>query len=639
MLFSRKVRLPEIVLFIVAAVVPVIVRAVRLPVPPELELYHTAPFVEDVFSFHKSWVLALCAGIIIFHGLSDYVINWPDGSVLKQKIYGLFKNPVIIMVGVYLLFVLASNIFSPYTHTVLWGVHDRREGLFVQLAYITIFLATMYYIREKADSRLILAGFLVSSLIMGGIGFSQFINRDFFHTSIAAWLVTGDFSGFLRPDFTMSYGTNFNPNTFGLVTAMLTPLLFAAAVSWPILADADEDGSRAGQNLKAGSNSGQDSKLIWINRIWRGLFLLAGGLMAAGVVGSRSVGGFIGAGTAVLAIVVTLVVRWLVNRQGVVAPRKILITGAITVAVVIGSGLVLMDYIYENLSFTIGRIAAIFVPPDMSHLPQFTFAGTEMSVEIEAAGVVYHVNFPTNTDAGADPSPEVTVNGYDGARIALLPQVQREEGTEESPARYVFTYAIPGLGDISVVHFAGSNVYQYRGIMMVIEEGTAYLWYRGPRLVDPNEPIPSWGFRGWETWGSNRGYIFARTIPLLAESWLIGSGSDTFLLQFPTHDILSNYRYFGNPYILVDKAHNLYLQTAVTTGIISALALIVLFAYYIITQFWSLIRRPSEIFWLRLGIFAAVCAFSVSSLSTDSTVSSTPMFWIIIGLGFTLRDA
>ena len=646
---KRKVKLPEIMLFIVAAIVPVIVRVVLVPISPEMAIFHPAPFVEDVFSYHKAWVLTLCAGIIIFHGISDYVINWPDSTELKQKITGLFRNPVIIMVAVYLLFVVASNIFSPYTSTAIWGVHDRREGLLVQLAYITIFLAAMNYVKEKADTRLLLVGFMISSLIMGGIGFSQFINRDFFRTSIASWLVTGGFGG-LGPRFVMSYGTNFNPNTFGLVTAMMTPVLIAAACTW------------------SGPNR------IY-NRIWRGLFLLAGALMAVGIVGSRSVGGLIGAATAITAIVVTLAVRWFMagrekgdSLNGTdnikisslkLIHRKILIVAAIVVAVIIGSGFILRDYIYENLIFTMGRIAAIFEPPNMDHIPDFTFEGNRMSVDIR--GVTYHITFPVGQDAVADPTPIVTALLQDTTQgvVPIAPhQIQPvgpPEGLtpEEFPPRHFFVYEIPGHGDITIMNFDNSNIYIYRGIRIQLEDGQIYLLYRGGQLIDPNEPIPTWGFEGWETWGSNRGYIFARTIPLLSQSWLLGSGSDTFLLQFPTHDKLSNYRYFDTPFMLVDKAHNLYLQTAVTTGIISALALIALFGYYIITTFWSLVKgsnrdsdkspdknldkRSNENFWLRLGILASVCAFSISSLSTDSTVSSTPMFWIILGMGFALN--
>jgi len=568
-------------LFIVAAVVPLIVRWAEIPIPPELIHYRPAGTARELFAYHKSWVLAFCAVAIIFQAISEQLIRWPDSAEIKQKVKTIFKYPVVIMTAVYLFFVLLSNILSPYTHTALWGFYDRREGLFIQTAYMTVFLATFFYVKEKKDTRILLAGLLVSSLIMGAIGFGQFIGRDFFTTPLAFQLVVGQHSDidYLRPDFVMSYGTSFNPNTFGLITAMLFPLLFAAAV---------------------------DSS----NRVLRILFLLAGGLMFIGIIGSRSVGGFIGAGTAIAMVAVVLAFR----RQKV--SRTALIALPVILALTAGAGLLLRGQIYEHMSFTIGRIAAIFQPP-ITNYPTFSVEGT--SVTVTDRGITYQIIFPA-----APGSPEIAGSTPVGE--------QRPGGV----TRYI--HEVPGLGNVEILREDSGDlsVYLYRGILWTVENGRLYILYFGDTLIDPSVSIPSWGFEGWETWGSNRGFIFARTIPLLPQFWFIGSGSDTFILQFPNHDVISKLQYFDDPYILVDKAHNLYLQTAVTTGWISAFALIALFGCYIVTTFLSLLRTK-ENFWLRLGILASVSAFSVSSLSTDSTVSSTPMFWIIIGMGYALN--
>ena len=587
-----KVRLPEIMLFIVAAIVPVIVRDAYVFIPPELQGIYMSEMLPEFFSYHKAWILCVCAIAIVLHGISDFLIKGADISEIKQKARPLLKDPIIIMVAIYLLFVIVSNLLSPYTHTALWGVYDRREGLFVQLAYMTIFLATLFIAKNNVSiAKFLLVGLMISSLIMGAIGFSQFINRDFWGTYLGGWIITGHWHP-AAPQFEMSYGTNFNPNTFGLVTAMLTPVLFAAALTKFSLP----------KNL---------------NQVLRVLFILAGALMAVGVVGSRSVGGLIGVSTAVVVIITTL----LVSKVKMAAPRRLALVLAVIMAVVIGTGFILRDYIEENLTFTLGRVAAIFEPPDVQ-LPDLVFEG--LTLTVTDRGITYSITFPT--DQGV---PTAT----DAAGIPIMPAIGQHP---EMPV-FQYVFAVPDFGDIIIQHEA--ELYIYRDFWLVVEDGRLHML--DPRidlLIDPNEPIPTWGFEGWETWGSNRGYIFARTIPLLPRSWLIGRGSDTFLLQFPTHDLISNYRYFQNPYILVDKAHNLYLQTAVTTGIISALALIAIFGYYILTTFWSFIRsKDDEYFWLRLGILASVSAFSISSLSTDSTVSSTPMFWIIIGIGFALN--
>ncbi|MCL2014941.1 MAG: O-antigen ligase family protein [Defluviitaleaceae bacterium] len=608
---TRKIRWAEILLFVVAAVVPIIVRRAAVDVAPELLMFHQAAQVDDFFSVNKAWLLMLCAGLLAFQALTELAIGGSDFYSIKASAKNLLRNPVIVLVAVYVFFVLISNLFSPYTQTALWGAPDRREGLFVQLAYITIFLAAMYHAKDEFSVRVFLVGLMASSLIMGAVGFSQFINMDFFATEFAGLLVMGTPTR-MNILFNMAYGTNFNPNTFGLVTAMLFPVMFAAAIAVD-------------------------------NKILRGLFVLAGVLMAIGVIASRSVGGLIGSVAAIMAIVVTLLVHWLLNREkrenqekqekqekepqtGKIGKnRTILIIVAVGVLITSGFGFMFRAQIYDDLIFTLGRIAAIFEPPNLQ-MPEFTFADNH--VTISDRGATYNVMFPIIPGP-----PEITLP--DNTVVVPL-IVETVPGAEPV---FMYTYDIPGFGTAIIQR--QFNLYLYRNIHFMLENGVLHMIHLNGELIDPNEPIPYFGFEGWETWGSNRGYIFSRTIPLIPQSLLIGQGSDTFVLLFPNHDMINKLRFFENPHMTVDKAHNLYLQTAVTTGVVSALALMGIFGFYIVTTFLSLIRhnikRERDSFWLRLGLLASVSAFSVSSLSTDSTVSSTPIFWIIIGLGFALN--
>jgi O-antigen ligase len=94
---------------------------------------------------------------------------------------------------------------------------------------------------------------------------------------------------------------------------------------------------------------------------------------------------------------------------------------------------------------------------------------------------------------------------------------------------------------------------------------------------------------------------------------------------------------FNNPYQVVDKAHNLFLQTWVTTGGISAILLFALFFHYLLTTFWGVVASKGEgafTYGLRLGLLAGISGFVMSSMATDSTIGSTGVFFVLLGMGY-----
>jgi len=173
---------------------------------------------------------------------------------------------------------------------------------------------------------------------------------------------------------------------------------------------------------------------------------------------------------------------------------------------------------------------------------------------------------------------------------------------------------------------------------MLRHEGRVHALAPNADMIDLAVPVAARGFYGNETWGSSRGHIWSRTFPLMPSTAIIGTGPDTYTLVFPQHDFLGKLSFHLQPYIPIDKAHNLYLQTWVTTGGISALALIFLFGYYLLTSFVSIVRSRMEegmfVFGLRFGLLCGIAAFCISALATDSTIGSSGVFYLLLGLGF-----
>ena len=153
--------------------------------------------------------------------------------------------------------------------------------------------------------------------------------------------------------------------------------------------------------------------------------------------------------------------------------------------------------------------------------------------------------------------------------------------------------------------------------------------------IDIDTAVESWGFKGVERLGSNRGYIWSRSIPLLKNNIFIGSGTDTFVFEFPQQDVRSKLNYLGNPYVIIDKPHNMFLQIGINTGVISLIVMLVLFILYIVQTVKRVFNdKEQSLNAIRLGIMAGIVAYLAAAMTTDSVVSVAPVFWTLLGAGF-----
>ena len=96
--------------------------------------------------------------------------------------------------------------------------------------------------------------------------------------------------------------------------------------------------------------------------------------------------------------------------------------------------------------------------------------------------------------------------------------------------------------------------------------------------------VESWGFEGKERFISGRGYIWSRTFPMLKDTIILGHGPDTYAIYFPQYDYASKRTALNSINIIVDKPHNMYLQAAANTGLLSLLALLALFLAYLFSS-------------------------------------------------------
>jgi len=169
-----------------------------------------------------------------------------------------------------------------------------------------------------------------------------------------------------------------------------------------------------------------------------------------------------------------------------------------------------------------------------------------------------------------------------------------------------------------------------------LHEGGISLIGNNSKLVNQVVKAPSIGFEGKERLGSARGYIWSRSIPMLKNSVIFGYGPDTFAVEFPQEDYIGKIRAYGTPRMIVDKPHNMYLQIALNTGILSLIAFLTICGAYITESIRLYFKNQDNSFacLTGTGIFLGICGYLAAAVFNDSTVGIASVFWILLGLGF-----
>ena len=214
---------------------------------------------------------------------------------------------------------------------------------------------------------------------------------------------------------------------------------------------------------------------------------------------------------------------------------------------------------------------------------------------------------------------------------------EHESGTY---TKTIYDYSSKDLGQIQI-SFEDEKILllKLKNISFVfgLDNDKLVLLSNKGEIIDTAKEVEHWGFKNHELFASSRGYIWSRTIPLIKKNILIGSGPDTFVFDFPQHDIVGKLKFHDSPYVIVDKPHNFYLQTIINTGLVSLLILLTLFGYYFFRTIKFLLHNKT-FFTLQLGLASGIVGYLISSLATDSVVSVAPIFWIIFGLSFAINS-
>lgn len=573
--------LKVIPLALILLILPMIVYMKNVSITGNATQYYASNTQYDFFNYYKvAWFFGftICSALFV----AFYMI------INKYK----FKlNLGFIPLFVYYVFVFLSTSYSKYHDIALNGFVDRFEGFWVITCYIVLCFIAAHFITYEKDIKILLGALIVCATLLCLLGISQFFGFDFLQTDFMKKAMLPADSRSMSDQLQFKFPTRyiyltlFNPNYVGSFCAMVLPIAIAA--------------------------------LLFTKKIHTKI--LSGalcGLLLINAIGCRSSAGYAGIFISVIILIVLLrkrILKYWIPILGLL----ICCTGL----------LIFLNYNYSNIisnglnKFLPKKQVKIYTDNENKPITNIAINKNIMTLNIGDNPVNIHFNSQDKTIGFKDASgKDVTVvkDPNDSNKLTFnspkylgLALKMNKSVFEISSINAKFYVTIDGTGSFKFLNQTG----------------------KPDEIVNPD----TFGFEGYELWASSRGYIWSRSIPLLKDTIALGHGPDTFAAYFPQNDYNGKLKYLDTPYILVDKPHNMYLQMAINTGIVSLAAFLVFILWYIIGSFRLYFKPKKDTsFYYMAGsaCVISVIGFLVAGIANDSNINISPIFWILLGVGF-----
>ena len=568
------------------AVIPLIVRVAYYE--PKLLDYLWFSEIEkltDMYMYYKNQAMMILDGVLLL----GYIY-----LIIRKKIIADFS---FLPLFIYFILVSLSAAMSIAPIQTWNGFYGMLESAYAVFGYCMICYYTFTVIRTEKQLKLILGAFAIGTLIMGAIGVSQFIGMDFYDTDFALDLIfpkeLAEYKDAMQKRVSdgVVYLSLYNQNYVGVYTCLLVPIGFVFVLSAK-------------------------------NKIQAIISTLLMALVLICLVGSESQ-------AAILALIPGL--TFLVIYFGKQYYKPMILTFLICGAMFIGLSVYQGD---KNIvSDTVDKIGAGSNWIEEKKLSDITLNDEDFTITYNGETLT----FSYYRDEGV----LLGVKAFD-ANGEELEVVRNEENsgykladTKYEELEFIFardSYSNPGY----IITSEGVGFFIYYSevnhtYLYMNTYGRATKLYSSETFYSPVFELMG-GFSG-------RDFIWAKSIPILKKTLILGSGPDTFAFMFPQYDYVDLIQ-DGWDGILITKPHSLYLQIGIQTGVLSLIMFLMFNAIYIIQSFKIFYRRTLNSWAERwgAGIFVADICFLIVSLANDSTIGVSIIYWTLLGIGFACNN-
>lgn len=577
---------PAIILSIIAAgIVPLIMRTFTYD--SKLSDYDWFPSdgtVVDIFLAYKSFAIitvGILMAIVLIYRAYDHQ-KFP----MQRLFYVLFAYGALVLI---------SGLASKWKGFAFGGSYEMFESVLVVLCYIMFAYYTYITVQNGKTVGTFLKWSGIFILILMLIGAFQGFGADFFATKPGKILYsTPSFWGNLddlviRMPKGTSYSTLYNPNYFSLYLGLVLPVAVAAFFA-----------------LKK-----KAARILSAAVIVCSVILLITDISITGVM------------CLVISGIVTLLVVLSKNKK----PFAIACT---VLAVVIVPGIIMSVAVPSIHSRVSTMLNAEPTPLTAGSLKDMETNDDNVTLDMKDGSRIA-VTFTFDASGAL----QVTATGDDGTQYACnwdgaAAQIQRENGTSIA----------------AVVPKSTEDGQQYAAIQIdgrefwfiQTDEGYRYITGLGKIVELDNDIKTANAFP--EDFFSNRGIIWNRTLPLLPKHIILGSGQNTFIMEYPQDNYIMKDLLIESETTSIDvKPHNLFLQQWVENGMVAMILYLVVVIGYLAQAAGEIrkhdIKEPLTI--ISIGVFAGILAHTVAGVANDSNVCTSPVMWTLLGLGFALN--
>ncbi len=571
--------IPVIILLIIY---PFIVRLNVLPTPKGSLEFLTHPLgssMGDFYFYEKVKVLLPIAFLLLI----IFIFK-------KNKVRTLYY----IGLGFYFIGITMSTILSPFLTIAIKGGGNRFEGYYVLLSYGIL---TLYLININLEKKRV--AYLLNSLFIGGIlvsiaGVTEFFGMSIYKIPILKrfaitnkeWIKDavvpgGGYVSFVNvikgsPKFHNVSATLGNSNYGGSFTALILGIVVVL--------------------------------FLWQRRKKTLLLLTTTYIVVFSyLVVSRSKAGLFAFGIGMIFLFV-LKFRWIVTKL-----KKVLVLILLTIGIFNGVDILSGGAVGENIE---------------SAMKNETTNLREIKVEDDRL-------FITTYDGTV-----VVVDN--GTEFEVFDEYTRPIKVENSRGRFFIDKK--GFEEIYLTrdrkyeNLFYINYYE-RGFPIVRKNNTYKTLNRSGKMIKISDVPRIRYLDKYQRRLSSRIYIWSRSIPLIEKAGMFGFGPDTYAIIYPHNDYFGKYLAFGDPYIFISKPHNMYLQMLLNTGVVTLVGFLLIVIPYFIQSIVLHINKEVETFIgvSSLGVFIGVLNYLIVGIINDSSVSTAPNFWMMLGLGIALN--